>query len=179
MKILLPIVVTLAGLGVGVGAGIKLRPEAEEPQDQAQTSAQNPAQTPPAPAAEAAEPDPFAPVSLARELPPGGVEFVALDKPFVIPVFEAERVAAMVVLTVSLEIGTGQAQSVQTFQPRLRDSFLAVMFRHANSGGFDGSFTAGQKMQDLKSALLATAREIMSTAPVTEILITDIVRQDV
>jgi flagellar protein FliL len=175
MKILLPIVVTLAGLGVGIGAGIKLRPEAEEPHDQAHT----PNQTPPTPTGEAAEPDPFAPVSLARDLPPGGVEFVALDKPFVIPVFEAERVAAMVVLTVSVEIGTGQAQSVQTFQPRLRDSFLAVMFRHANSGGFDGSFTAGQKMQDLKSALLATAREIMPTAPVTEILITDIVRQDV
>jgi hypothetical protein len=53
------------------------------------------------------------------------------------------------------------------------------MFRHANSGGFDGSFTAGQKMQDLKSALLVAAREIMPETPVTEVLITDIVRQDV
>ena len=39
-------------------------------------------------------------------------------------------------------------------KPRLRDSFLKVMFRHANSGGFDGSFTSGRKMDDLKSALL-------------------------
>ncbi len=171
MKILLPIVVTLAGLGIGVGAGIKLRPETEELQDQAQV--------PPAPAGEAAEPDPFAPVELARELPPGGVEFVPLEKPFVVPVFAEERVAAMVVLSLSVEIATGQATTVEAVQPRLRDSFLAVMFRHANSGGFDGSFTAGQKMQDLKSALLVAAREIMPTAPVTEVLITDIVRQDV
>jgi hypothetical protein len=172
MKILLPIVVTLAGLGIGVGAGIKLRPEAEEPQDQAQV--------PPAPpAGEVAEPDPFAPVELARELPPGGVEFVPLDKPFVVPVFADERVAAMVVLSLSVEIATGQATTVESVQPRLRDSFLAVMFRHANSGGFDGSFTAGQKMQDLKSALLVAAREIMPETPVTEVLITDIVRQDV
>jgi flagellar protein FliL len=172
MKILLPIVVTLAGLGVGVGAGIKLRPGAGEPQDQAQT--------PPAtPTGEEAEPDPFAPVELARDLPPGGVEFVVLDKPFVVPVFEEERVAAMVVLSLSVEIATGQATTVEAVQPRLRDSFLAVMFRHANSGGFNGSFTAGQKMQDLKSALLVAAQEIMPTTPVTEILITDIVRQDV
>jgi hypothetical protein len=85
----------------------------------------------------------------------------------------------MVVLSLSVEIATGQATTVESVQPRLRDSFLAVMFRHANSGGFDGSFTAGQKMQDLKSALLVVAREIMPTTPVTEVLITDIVRQDV
>ena len=52
------------------------------------------------------------------------------------------------------------------------------MFRHANSGGFDGSFTAGQKMEDLKSALLAAARRSLHETPVGEVLITEIARQD-
>jgi flagellar protein FliL len=52
------------------------------------------------------------------------------------------------------------------------------MFRHANSGGFNGSFTAGRKIEDLKSALLVAAREAMPGAPVDEVLITEIARQD-
>ena len=71
------------------------------------------------------------------------------------------------------------AHDVEAVKPRLRDSFLKVMFRHANSGGFDGSFTAGRKMEDLKSALLSAAREVMSETPVEEILITEIARQEV
>jgi hypothetical protein len=67
---------------------------------------------------------------------------------------------------------------VAAVEPRLRDQFLKVMFRHANSGGFDGSFTSGRKMEDLKSALLGAAREVMSETPVEEVLITEIARQD-
>ena len=64
-------------------------------------------------------------------------------------------------------------------KPRLRDSFLKVMFRHANSGGFDGSFTSGRKMDDLKSALLGRrARGDGAETPVEEVLITEIARQD-
>ena len=65
-------------------------------------------------------------------------------------------------------------------KPRLRDSFLKVMFRHANSGGFDGSFTAGRKMDDLKSALLERRPGgAWPRRPVEEVLITEIARQDV
>ena len=52
------------------------------------------------------------------------------------------------------------------------------MFRHANSGGFDGSFTSGRKMDDLKSALLRTAHDVIPEAEVGEVLITEIARQD-
>ena len=52
------------------------------------------------------------------------------------------------------------------------------MFRHANSGGFDGSFTTGRKMEDLKSALLGPRARCMTETPVEEVLITEIARQD-
>jgi hypothetical protein len=53
------------------------------------------------------------------------------------------------------------------------------MFRPANSGGFDGSFTEGRRMDDLRSGLLSAAREVMADAFVGDVLITEIARQDV
>ena len=104
---------------------------------------------------------------------------MTMDKPFVIPVFKGERIVAMVVVALSVETDIDSAPAVEGVKPRLRDSFLAAMFRHANSGGFDGSFTAGTKMDDLKSALGAAARDILPKTPVGEILITEIARQEV
>jgi hypothetical protein len=95
-----------------------------------------------------------------------------------VPVFAGEKVKAMVVVSLSVETDTESAHAIEAVKPRLRDGFLAVMFRHANSGGFDGSFTSGQKIEDLKSALLASAREVMPDTPVDEVLITEIARQD-
>ena len=101
-----------------------------------------------------------------------------MDKPFVVPVFAGEKVAAMVVVSLSVETDTESAHEIEDVKPRLRDGFLKVMFRHANSGGFDGSFTTGRKIEDLKSALLASAHEVVPDIPVDEVLITEIARQD-
>ena len=84
----------------------------------------------------------------------------------------------MVVMSLSVEAETEAAPAVEAVKPRLRDNFLKVMFRHANSGGFDGSFTNGRKIEELKSALLGAAREVMPDTPVEEVLITEIARQD-
>ena len=88
-------------------------------------------------------------------------------------------VIAMVVVSLSLETDLDGAHVVEAVQPRLRDSFLKALFRHANSGGFDGSFTSGQKMDDLKSALLQAGKTVMGEAMIGEVLITEIARQDV
>ena len=79
---LLPLVLALAGLGAGVAAGVVLRPEpqAAPPDCEAGDDAC---------AAEAAA----APEAAAPE---GATTVVALDRPFVVPVFRAGRVAAMV-----------------------------------------------------------------------------------
>jgi flagellar protein FliL len=172
MKVFLPIGIALLGVGVGLGAGFALKPAPEH--EEAACEGEH-------------CPEPAASEDAAHAAPKkdghGGeapeVEYVALDKPFIVPVFVDDRVAAMVVLSLSLEVPGGEREHTIALQPRLRDGFLAVMFRHANSGGFDGSFTAGQKMDDLKSALLATAKEVMAGIPVSEVLVTEIVRQDV
>jgi hypothetical protein len=196
MKALTPILIALLGLGAGVGAGLALKPAPEpaaascaEPEAPAGDEAEAAETGEAAEALEAAveaeagcapaEPDPFAPAPHAEKKPAVELAYVPMDKPFVVPVFAGEKVVAMVVVSLSVEAETEAAHSVEAVKPRLRDSFLKVMFRHANSGGFDGSFTSGRKMEDLKSALLQTAREVMGTTPVEEVLITEIARQDV
>lgn len=182
MKFLTPILLALFGLAAGVGAGVATRPEpAAEPAEVA-CNAPGPAEagedaTPvpcPAPAA-----DFFAPAEAPAKKPAAELAYVTMDKPFVVPVFSGEKVAAMVVVSLSVETELEAAPAVEGVKPRLRDSFLAAMFRHANSGGFDGSYTGGRKMDDLKSALLAAAREVLPDTPVEEILVTEIARQDV
>jgi flagellar protein FliL len=164
MKLLLPLVFGLGGLAGGVGLGVALMPEPDRIAEAA-TCAEDP---------DCDRVAAVTPAPVARH----GLETVALDKPFVVPVFEDGRPAGMVVVALALEVGRGQAVHVAPLQPRLRDGFLEAMFRHANSGGFDGSFTEGQKIADLKAALLDTAQRVMIGIPVAEVLVTEIVRQD-
>lgn len=171
--ILLPVLIALAGLGVGIGAGLALRPDPEPPAELEIACAEPPC------AGQAETPDPFAPVAMTRAKPEGELVIVALDKPFVVPVFAGERVGAMMVLSVAIEIAAAEETQVKALQPRLRDALLAVMFRHANSGGFDGTFTEGRRMEDLRSGLYAAAAGVLGAAALGDVLITEIARQDV
>lgn len=176
-KLLLPLLVALLGLGVGVGAGMALKPGDEALAGKTASDACGAEQA--APECKTAGADPFAPAAPEAEGIEGANAYVALERPFVVPVFEGEKVAAMVVMSLSVETGAEGESAIRALEPRLRDGFLKVMFLHANSGGFDGSFTSGQKMKDLKAALRGAARGIATPAPVGDILITEIARQDV
>ena len=146
-KILLPLVLSLVGLGVGVGAGILLRhPQAETAQ----------------------------PAEAGPKEPP---EYVKLNNQFVIPVVEAGQVASLVVISLSLEVKAGGTDMVFEREPKLRDVFLQVLFDHANSGGFQGSFTDGSNLVVLRQALKEVAFQVLGDT-VSDVLIVDIGRQD-
>lgn len=185
MKLLVPLVIALVGLGAGVGAGLALKPPPEEKTACAEPSAAGDHSGAETPAGEHARvpcdpaPDPYAATGHDAEAPKGEISYVAIGKPFVVPIFREEKVRAMVVVSLSVAVGHEAEAAAKAVEPRLRDAFLKVMFRHANTGGFDGSFTTGQKMDDLKSALLKSARETLAGTPVGEVLITEIARQDV
>lgn len=161
MKKILPVLLALLGLGAGVGAGIFLRPApAPEPEAAGQEHAEAADDGEPA----AAEESHFA--------------AVPLGKPFVVPVFHDGATTAMVVVSLAVEVEPEAAPEVTAAEPRLRDAFLKVMFRHANSGGFDGDYTGGQKIDDLKAALRKTLRTLLPDAPTGAVLVTEITRQD-
>lgn len=166
LRILIPLVLGLTGLGAGVGAGIALRHNpAEAPPEDAGPCGELPAEEP--------ELDP----ALDPDVPDPTSEFVDLENQFVIPVVEQGRVGALVVMKLSIETIANGTERVYQREPKLRDRFLRVLLDHANTGGFDGDFTSNGSMDRLRRALLETARlELPET--VRDVLILDIARQD-
>jgi hypothetical protein len=155
MKKLLPILVLFIGAGTGIGAGLYLRPPVEEmlvDDEMHETHVVEP---------EMVE----------------TVEYVKLNNQFIIPIIENERVASLVVMTLTVEVPAGQKDVVYAKEPKLRDSFLQVLFDHANMGGFSGEFTDPAKLEILRNSLLEIGqRDIVDG--VTDVLITDVARQD-
>lgn len=166
MRKLLPIILALLGTGAGVGAGIFLMPE-------------------PAPKEIHAANDCVVPIEEVKHVSPEpeddgpaeGREYVKLSNQFVIPVVGPDRVSALVVASLSVEVVSGTTETVYAREPKLRDVFLQVLFDHANIGGFEGTFTKGDRMDILRSALLDAARPVLG-ANVSDVLITEIARQD-
>ena len=80
------------------------------------------------------------------------------------------------ILSLSLEMPEGERERVNAHELKLRDGLLRQLLIHANTGGFDGNFTAEPQLRALRAELLATAQGIVPA--ITGILIEDIARQE-
>ncbi|MEO1363463.1 MAG: flagellar basal body-associated FliL family protein [Pseudomonadota bacterium] len=159
IKKLLPVILLFIGAGAGVGAGIFLRPEPE-------------------PVAVAMD-DETAKVEAEEkeEEGPSEYEYFKMSNQFVVPVINDDQVQALVVLSLSVEVPIGQKDAIYSKEPKLRDSFLQVLFDHANIGGFDGAFTNANNLAVLRGALREVAQKDMGEQ-VNDVLIVEIARQD-
>lgn len=161
MKKLLPILLIVLGIGGGIGAGLALKPAPQtvhlEPCGDAMPVKKE-------------EPE-------EKEEDPSDHEFVKLNNQFVVPVVTEERVQALVVLSLSVEMTSGAREIVFLREPKLRDVFLQVLFDHANIGGFRGAFTNSNNMDMLRNALREAGSNVLGSALV-DVLIVDIARQD-
>lgn len=168
IKKLLPILLALIGTGAGIGAGIMLKPS-PAPEDLAAVEC-----VPPDGEVHHETVDGEEAVDVDA---PTQTEFVKMSNQFIIPIMGTERVQAMVVASLSLEVRTGTTEAVYSREPKLRDVFLQVMFDHANIGGFEGSFTKSDRMDILRRSLVDAARAVLGN-DVADVLITEIARQD-
>ncbi len=175
MKKLLPVILAILGLLGGGGAGLMLRPAAEEVVINPCGEAPGAGGEAAGHTAAAAEGEEATEAGGEGEMPTK--EFVKLNNQFIVPVVEGGAVRALVILSVSLEVKGGTTQEAYNLEPKLRDGFLKVLFDHANSGGFDGTFTNANTMEILHVALFEAARSVLGDT-VSDVLITDIVRQD-
>ena len=172
-RLLLPVLLAVVGAAAGIGAGIALKPAGPTADAAAVEDPCGPTQ----PAAQDAPDDPApgpAPASAADD---PTTEYVKMSNQFVVPVVDGERVAALVVLSLSLETVAGARTDVHAREPKLRDVFLQVMFDHANAGGFSGAFTSGDRIDRLRGALREAAQTVLGDR-VIDVLVTDIARQD-
>jgi len=175
MKLLLPLILLLLGIGGGVGAAMYLVPAPAEPELAVGPCGELPAaQDPEAGHADVAEP---ATDSHGEPLS-SGTEYARINNQFVVPLVAEGGVVALVVMSLSVEVQAGAQDLVFSHEPKLRDAFLQVMFDHANIGGFDGAFTNSSNMRSLRSALRSVARDALGDQ-ITDVLIIEIVRQDI
>ncbi|HKK36633.1 MAG TPA: flagellar basal body-associated FliL family protein [Paracoccaceae bacterium] len=175
MKLVLPLLIALLGLAGGLSAGHYLRPDAAPAGGGAEAAASEasaPAEATPTP-----RPETLPGAAPPRYDPDEKRDYVAIDRQFLVPLVEDGEVAAMMILSLTLEMEIGARDAVFEREPKLRDRFLHVMFRHAQSGAFAGVFTAGPAMRDLRGALLEAARGVLGPA-VHDVLVTDLLRQD-
>lgn len=195
-RMLLPILLLLLGVGGGVGAGIMLGggeeptaegdhspAEGEEHADEEHAGDDEHADDGHGGEEDHAEDDGHGEEEdhgdPPRVEPAGeGTEYVRINNQFVVPIVRNGSVRSLVVMSLSLEVDTGNSTSVFNYEPRLRDSFLRVMFAHANVGGFDGRFTEADAMAPLRSALREAAQSVLGRGSTHDVLITDIIRQD-
>mgnify|MGYP001818068173 CR=1 FL=1 len=158
MSKLLPFILLILGIAAGTGAGIFFKaadePCVEEPCDEKHSEAQSD--------------------DHKKEEP----NYIRMKNQFVVPVVKDERVHSLVVLDLSLETKPGSEETIYKREPKIRDVFLRVLFDHAHIGGFDGTFTESGQLSLLRIALLEAAQTVVGE-DVSDILITDIVRQEV
>ncbi len=168
----LPVFMLLLGIAAGVGAGYVLQAVAD-PGPDVETLVREAEGTG---AATTGAAQPVAErTGSAQSRPP---EYIGFNNQFVIPIVSGDIVTSLVVLSLGIEIDTGQAERVYTSEPKLRDGFLQVLFDHANMGGFRGRFTDGGNMDVLRRSLTEVAQSILGPG-VRGVMITDIARQDV
>ncbi len=177
MKAALLLVILLV-LGAGAGAGAAwFLPWLTEPETAAEVIDD--------PAVEAMPPESAATVPEAAAsggLPVASAirddaEYQRFDGPFLVPLVRGDRLEAMMVLTLGLEVAPGETALIQSREPRLRNQLLQVLFDHANTGGFDGMFTGAANMRALRESLTRAARDVVGDA-VASVLVLDMIRQE-
>ncbi|MEM6637756.1 MAG: flagellar basal body-associated FliL family protein [Pseudomonadota bacterium] len=160
-KLILPVVLAVIGGGGGGAAGKFLKPA--EPPDAKMEMAMKETNTSEA--------------EMEKEMPSTDSDFVKLNNQFVVPLINGSNVQSLIVISLSLEIASGNIETVYANEPRLRDVFLQVLFDHANAGGFSDNFTQSTNMLVLRDSLVEIARRTLGDI-VKDVLIVDLIRQD-
>jgi hypothetical protein len=187
MKKILPLVLLLIGAGAGVGAGILLRPDPTvEEVDTTDHGEKKIAKKEHATNDEDHGEDKSHgdDGSHGEEKgddhggDDGGYEYAKLNNQFVVPIVAGEKVVALIVLALSIEVPNGRSETVYKREPKLRDSFLQVLFDHANVGGFEGNFTDAEVLGRLRESLYEVAQKDLGEDVALDVLIEEIARQD-
>lgn len=181
---LLPVVLALVGSGAGIGTGLFLRPPpaaVEAKSDDASSSKEEHEDTHADDHAKEKDDHGSTDDHSGKDdhgEKSDGPEYVEMSNQFVIPVVSDENLSSLMILSLSLEVAAGQQEKVFSYEPKLRDSFMQVMFDHANTGGFSGAFTDASTLGSLRTALREVAQRDVGVKNVMDVLILEIARQD-
>ena len=163
LKKIMPVMALLVGLAGGATAALVLAPAEDETAERDETGG--------------SEDLSKAPEATGDREKPDDTEIVKLPSQFVVPVILDNRVRAMVILSVALEVELGQGDTVRALEPKLRDEFLSELFNLAALDGFRDEMISRKTLELVKHALTARSVDVLGQEHVT-VLITDMARQD-
>ncbi|WP_405403424.1 hypothetical protein [Paracoccus sp. Ld10] len=95
---------------------------------------------------------------------------------FFVPLMRQGDLRDVMILTVTLQTDGASLDALSKKEHTLRDALLRQLMIHANTGGFDGNFTADRNLVTLREGLLQAAKTA-TDVPVNAVLIEDIARQ--
>lgn len=95
---------------------------------------------------------------------------------FFVPLMRNGDMGAVMILTLTIETSGAELEAMKKQEHRLRDALLRELLIHANTGGFDGNFTAEARLAPLRERLHKAA-QAGTDLTVKAILIEDIARQ--
>ena len=118
---LIPILLALVGLGAGIGGGLALRP--------APVAVAMDMENPCGDMVAHDDSDHDAPMEKAEDETSTVYDYVKLNNQFIVPVVEDGKISSLVVLSLSLEVESGQNEEIYRLEPKLRDIYLQLEFR--------------------------------------------------
>jgi hypothetical protein len=195
MRIVLALVIIIAGLGGGLALGFALRPEAGAVRHgEAKTGMEDAA-----PAAgysdTGARAEQGASDRAARQRDgvadrghadtrasydgEAGVDrdYVKVGRQIVIPVVEQGETRALMLFDLAVDVPRSMTERAYAAEPRLRDAFLRELFEMSYTGAFSSTYTDERVVEELRGKLRAAARRLLGRE-VAEVLILDIMRQE-
>lgn len=95
---------------------------------------------------------------------------------FFVPLVRQGDMGDLMIITLTLQTDGASIEALRKKEHALRDALLRQLLIHANTGGFDGNFTADRTLTTLRQDLL-TAASTVTDLPLKAVLIEDIARQ--
>ncbi len=106
-----------------------------------------------------------------------GVGYFNFRRNFIVPVVGTDRVQALVLLNVSVEMDEVNIDSAQQREPNIRDAFMKSLLAMSHEGLFNQDITDPDVYSEIQQRLLETAKYSIDES-VRSILLVDFARQD-
>ncbi len=103
--------------------------------------------------------------------------FIDMERKFVVPLVRGNRVQALVVVDLRLEVTASGESRGLALKPKLRDAFLDTLYAMAVAGAFDGDLYSNNVQHEMRARLLEAARAVLQE-DASAILIAELLRQD-
>lgn len=107
---------------------------------------------------------------------PAAPTWFKFPQQFFVPVLHDGQLDSTMILSLSAEMPAAAAENVFAHELKLRDALLRQLLIQANTGSFDGNFTAEAQLRRMRAELLASAQAVVPE--ISDILIGDIARQE-